>query len=384
MPGYSGKSSSTGIGRITVAAIAYRNTAKRYPRASADSTPSCIATIATRPISDPLSTPERRMAAKAFPGTPPRISGDGAPFAEPEQGGSPRNPPTIRRRWHEASATPRWVYRSPRNPEIHDAPHHDRSRRVRREEVGEVVHGEARVRDPGAPGPLDHGRAEEGELRLPPVRRLLPAGTGEHRDLLHDEGRQEGGGVPSQARRAVHDADDEGRLGHLRDVQGPGRERVLHRRGVSEPLSNESRGTGRKGHDRDYRVHARRRRQEATVADPEVPDLVALARGPCCRSSRVQAGACGSHRVRREQGERILVDPEPGDAVQESVQLRLPNRVSAVADRALPDMKGRDPDRPGRAVDPRRLLQSAREISAVPRRQAVFEDRLSPGVNAHA
>src|SRR5881409_1933820 len=44
---------------------------------------------------------------------------------------------------------------------------------------------------------------------------------------------EEGRSRPPEARRRVHHPDDEGGLGHLRDVQGPGRERVLPDRGVA-------------------------------------------------------------------------------------------------------------------------------------------------------
>src|SRR5205823_3016239 len=63
-------------------------------------------------------------------------------------------------------------------------------------------------------------------------RRVLSAGAGEHRDLLHDDRRKERGSGPSETRRRVHDPDDERGLGDLRDVQGSGRERVLSDRGV--------------------------------------------------------------------------------------------------------------------------------------------------------
>src|SRR2546428_13845374 len=75
----------------------------------------------------------------------------------------------------------------------HDAPHHDRPGRIRREEVGEMVHREARVRDPRSPRPLDHRRTEEGEHRVAPMRSPPYLGTGELRDLLRREGRQDGG-----------------------------------------------------------------------------------------------------------------------------------------------------------------------------------------------
>src|SRR5713226_10237107 len=78
----------------------------------------------------------------------------------------------------------------------HDAPHHDCPGGFRREEVSEVVHREARVRDPRSPRPLDHRGTEEGEHRIPPVRRPPSAGTGELRDLLRREGRQAGGAGP--------------------------------------------------------------------------------------------------------------------------------------------------------------------------------------------
>src|SRR5256712_10280147 len=84
---------------------------------------------------------------------------------------------------------------------------------------------------------MDHIGTEEGEQGLSPVRGILSAGTGELRDLLRLEERQEGRGGVAQAWRPVHDADDEGRLGHVRDVQGSRRKRVLAHRGVAASRS---------------------------------------------------------------------------------------------------------------------------------------------------
>src|SRR3989441_2820700 len=131
----------------------------------------------------------------------------------------------------------RCLYGRQANPRDHDAPYPNRSRRVRCEEIGQVVHGEARLRNPGPSGPLDHGGPEEREHGLSPVRGILSPGTGELRDLLRVEERQEGRRGVAQARRPVHDPDDEGRLGHLRDVQGSRRKRVLAHRGVAASRS---------------------------------------------------------------------------------------------------------------------------------------------------
>src|SRR2546425_5072248 len=96
-----------------------------------------------------------------------------------------------------------------------------------------MVHGEARLRDPRAPRSLDYGGTEDGEHRVPLVRGLLPDRAREQWDLVYDERCEERGSRPPEARRRVHHPDDEGGLGHLRDVQGPGRERVLLDRGVA-------------------------------------------------------------------------------------------------------------------------------------------------------
>src|SRR5919204_1315589 len=182
---------------MTAAPIAYRNNPMRYPTSPADSKPSWNAARCGT-MGDPSSA---RM---------------GFPDLKGSSG---------------ISRGRRGLYRLEPNPGNY-ATLHDRPRRVGCEEIGQVVPGETRLRDPGPPGPLDHGGPEEGEPHLPPVRRVLRPGTGEHGDLLHREGREEGGSGPPEARRRLHDADDEGRLGHLRDVQGPRRERVLHPRGM--------------------------------------------------------------------------------------------------------------------------------------------------------
>src|SRR5207245_6100468 len=102
----------------------------------------------------------------------------------------------------------------------HDAPYHDRPRRLRREEIGQVVHGEARLRNPGPPRPLDHRGPEERERRVPSLRGVLSARARELWNLLRFEGCQEGGAGTSESRGRLHHADDERRLGTLRDVQG--------------------------------------------------------------------------------------------------------------------------------------------------------------------
>src|SRR2546422_1232350 len=91
----------------------------------------------------------------------------------------------------------------------HDAPHHDCPGRIRREEVGEMVHGEARLRDPRAPRSLDHGGTEDGEHRVSLVRGLLPPRAREQRYLVHDERCEEGRSRAPEARCRVHHPDDE-------------------------------------------------------------------------------------------------------------------------------------------------------------------------------
>src|SRR3989454_12648314 len=96
-----------------------------------------------------------------------------------------------------------------------------------------MVHREARLRDPRAPRSLDYGGTEDGEHRVPLVRGLLPDRAREQWDLVYDERCEARGSRRAEARRRVHHPDDEGGLGHLRDVQRPGRKRVLPDRGVA-------------------------------------------------------------------------------------------------------------------------------------------------------
>src|SRR5712692_11088844 len=99
--------------------------------------------------------------------------------------------PRMDSRWMMFSESRR-LYRTGPNPADHAAPHNHRHRRLERDEVREMVSGEARLRNPRAPRPLDHGRSEEGERGLPPLRGILRARARKLGGLLHLAGRQEG------------------------------------------------------------------------------------------------------------------------------------------------------------------------------------------------
>src|SRR2546427_12523169 len=73
-----------------------------------------------------------------------------------------------------------------------------------------------------------------------------------------------------------------------------------------QPLADEPRRSRREGHDRDHWVHARRGRQEASIADPQIPHIVRLARRFRSRCPRVGSRPSGTHRMGGEQGHSVL------------------------------------------------------------------------------
>src|SRR5256712_5968388 len=152
---------------------------------------------------------------------------------------------------------------------------------------------------------------------------------------------------------------------------------------VGEPFSDEPRGAGRKGHDRNHRVRPWRGRQEASIADPQIPHVVRFARRLRGRCLRIGARPRGAHRMGREQGHSVLTDAETAQPIEESVELRGANRRGSVPDGTLSKMQRTHAERASRPLDPRGLLQSSREVLTVPGREAIFEDRFATGNNPH-
>src|SRR5256712_9113358 len=86
----------------------------------------------------------------------------------------------------------------------------------------------------------------------------------------------------------------------------------------------------------------------------------------------------------REERHSVLSNAQTTQAINEGIELRVANRPPAVADGPLSKVKAPSAEFARRALNPGRLLQSAREVSTVPRGEPVFEERFAAGVDRDA
>src|SRR5256712_1733929 len=152
---------------------------------------------------------------------------------------------------------------------------------------------------------------------------------------------------------------------------------------VGGPFSDEPRGARREGHDRDHRVHPWRGRQEASIADPQIPHVVRLARRLRGRGLRVGARPRGTHRMGGEQSYAVLANAETAQPIEESVELCGANRRGSVPAGTLSMVQRTHAERAGRPPDPRGLLQSSPDGPTVPGPAPILEDRFATGIDRH-
>src|SRR3989449_11490558 len=86
----------------------------------------------------------------------------------------------------------------------------------------------------------------------------------------------------------------------------------------------------------------------------------------------------------REERHSVLSNAQTTQAINEGIELRVANRPPSVTDGTLSKVQRPDAECARRALNPGRLLQSAREVSTVPRGEPVFEERFAAAVDRDA